>query len=201
MGFLLDFFYSQLIVKLPYPTCSFDGQTVVITGSNTGIGLEAARHFVRLGADKVILAVRSVAKGETAAQDILQSTQAKKNVVEVWPLDLSDYESIKAFGARLQTLDRLDAFVQNAGVLSMKFALSEKTGLETHVDVNSVSPTLVGLLALPKLKETSRKFNVRTRLSFVGSEIYRLAQFKEAESAGTLLESLSDADLADMGDR
>jgi NAD(P)-dependent dehydrogenase (short-subunit alcohol dehydrogenase family) len=201
MGFFLTFLKSQLFFKLPYPTWNFGGQTVVITGSNTGLGLEAARHIVRLGADKVILAVRTVSKGETAAEDIIRSTQAKKSVVEVWPLDLSDYESVKAFGARLQTLDRLDAFIQNAGVLSEQFTLSKQTGLETHIDINSVSSILVGLFALPKLKETSRKFSVRTRLCFVGSELHWLAQCKEAKNPGSLLKTLSDKEQSDMSDR
>jgi NAD(P)-dependent dehydrogenase (short-subunit alcohol dehydrogenase family) len=83
MGFMFDFLKSQLFFRLPYPTSNFGGQTVVVTGSNTGLGLEAARHIVRLGADKVILAVRNTSKGEAAAQDILASTKARKNVVEV----------------------------------------------------------------------------------------------------------------------
>lgn len=42
------FFKSQLLTKLPYPSKKFTGQTLIVTGSNVGIGLEAARHFVRL---------------------------------------------------------------------------------------------------------------------------------------------------------
>jgi retinol dehydrogenase-12 len=43
---------------LPYPTKKFTGQTIIVTSSNVGLGLEAARHFVRLDAAKVIIAVR-----------------------------------------------------------------------------------------------------------------------------------------------
>jgi len=45
------------LVSLPVPTMKFTGKTIIVTGSNTGIGLEAARYFVRLDAAKVILAV------------------------------------------------------------------------------------------------------------------------------------------------
>jgi NAD(P)-dependent dehydrogenase (short-subunit alcohol dehydrogenase family) len=119
----------------------------------------------------------------------------------LWPLDLSDYESVKAFGARLQTLNRLDAFIQNAGLLTEKFVISKSSGLETHIDINSVSSVLVGLLALPKLKETSSKLGVRTHLTFVGSELHLLAQFKEAERPGSLTDALNDKDIATPGDR
>ncbi|KAF2260297.1 NAD(P)-binding protein [Lojkania enalia] len=199
MGFFLNLIRSQFFTTIPYPSSDFSGQTVIITGSNTGLGLEAARHIVRLGAAKVILAVRCVSKGEAAAQDILQSTNAKANVIDVWKLDLSSYESVKAFGARLQTLDRLDAIIQNAGIFTTKFALAEEN--ESQITVNVVSAAQVGLYALPKLRETSQTFNVRTRLEFVGSDLYQIAKFKEAESSGYLFDALNSKDLANMDDR
>ncbi|KAJ4360914.1 uncharacterized protein N0V89_001483 [Didymosphaeria variabile] len=201
MGFFLTLLRSQLFTKLPYPTWSFEGQTVVITGSNTGLGLEAARHIVRLGAAKVILAVRTISKGEKAAENIIESTHVTKSVLEVWPLDLSDYESIKAFGARLQTLDRLDALIQNAGVLTNHFKKEKESGVESHIAINSVSAVLIGLLALPKLKETARKTGTRTRLTFVGSDLHFIAACKEAEHDGSLFDVLSDEKIADMSDR
>jgi retinol dehydrogenase 12 len=70
----LTFFRSQLFVKLPIPTTRSSGQTVIVTGANAGIGLEAAWHFVHLDASKVILAVRSISKGEAAAKFIEEST-------------------------------------------------------------------------------------------------------------------------------
>jgi hypothetical protein len=48
------------------PTESFQGRTVLITGSNTGLGLEAAKKFVTLHASKVIITSRSTEKGATA---------------------------------------------------------------------------------------------------------------------------------------
>ena len=100
MGYAATFIYSQLFVKLPYPTSNFLGQTVIITGSNTGLGLEAARHVARLGAAKVILACRTISKGQTAATNIVSSEHLISDCIEVWELDLSNYESVKAFGKR-----------------------------------------------------------------------------------------------------
>lgn len=87
MGFL----YSQLFVRPVYPTRSFAGETVIVTGSNVGLGKEAARHFARLGASKLILAVRNIEAGEEAKKDIESTTNCGKSVIEVWSLDLSSY--------------------------------------------------------------------------------------------------------------
>lgn len=61
-------------VALPYPAKSYSVQTVIVTGANVGLGLEAARHFARLDAQKVIVAVRSRGKREAAAKSIHEST-------------------------------------------------------------------------------------------------------------------------------
>src|SRR5690349_351610 len=107
MGFL----YSQLFVTPAYPTKSFANQTVIITGANTGLGKEAARHITRLEASKVIIACRNVKAGEEAKRDILSTTQANASVIEVWQLDLASYDSVKAFADRASKLTRLDALV------------------------------------------------------------------------------------------
>ena len=126
LSFALHFLYAQLFVTPPYPIKKFTGQTVIVTGSNTGLGFEAAKHFVRLGADKVILAVRTVEKGEAARKRIEESTKIT-SVVEVWQLELESYGSVKAFAEKAQGLDRLDVLVENAGVPFENSAWPKKT--------------------------------------------------------------------------
>jgi len=106
---------SQLLVSLPVPTASFAGETIIVTGANTGLGREAAKHIVRLGASKVILAVRTVSKGEDARKYIEKETK-KTGVMEVWQLNMSSTESIVAFSQRANSLERLDALIANAGI-------------------------------------------------------------------------------------
>lgn len=72
----------------------FTGRNVIVTGSNCGIGFEAAVKFVQLGAEKVILAVRSSPKGEVARK-LIEERAGRDGVVEVWLLDMMDYGSLR----------------------------------------------------------------------------------------------------------
>ena len=107
---------SQIIYKPPPPTASFAAQTILVTGANTGLGKEAATHFVRLGATKVILAVRpdpqDEPSGETAKADI-EAVTSTKGVVEVYELDYSRFASVLASAAEIAT--QLDAVVLERG--------------------------------------------------------------------------------------
>lgn len=194
MGFL----YSQFLVRPPYPTRSFEGETVLITGANVGLGLEAARHIVRLGAARVIMAVRNVEAGETAKKDIESST-GRSGVCEVWKLDLASYESVLAFGDRIESIPRLDAAVLNAALATNNFALAE--GFERTITVNVISTLLLGLLLLPVLKATRQKMSsIHPRLTFVASEVHAWAELPERNAEHTL-KALSDPPTAKMDAR
>ena len=119
-GFMPKFFYSQLFVTPPVPSKDLTGKTIIVTGANTGLGKEAARHYVRLNAERVIIACRSLDKGEAAKKDIEAST-GRKGAIEVWQLDLSSYESVKQFAARAKSLRRLDSIVENAGISTANY--------------------------------------------------------------------------------
>ncbi|KAI9808730.1 MAG: hypothetical protein M1825_003882 [Sarcosagium campestre] len=202
MNIIFNFLYSQLFVSLPYPESDFSGQTVIVTGSNTGLGLECARHLVRLNAARVILAVRTVSKGEAAAADIIASTgnPKAKSRIEVWALDLASYDSIKAFVARVSTtLDRLDAAVLNAGILTYNFELVNDQ--ESQIAINSVSTVLLGLLLLPKLRKSAAEYGLQGRLSFVGSDVMYFARFNERHASGSLWDALRSEENVDMNDR
>jgi hypothetical protein len=60
--------------------------------------------------------VRSVTKGEAIGTNISATTNNPNPLIGVWPLGLSSYGSVKPFAKRVKTLNRLDAFVQNAGI-------------------------------------------------------------------------------------
>jgi NAD(P)-dependent dehydrogenase (short-subunit alcohol dehydrogenase family) len=133
----MRFLYSQLFVTPVYPTASCAGQTIIVTGSNVGLGKETTRHFARLGASKIILAVRDNIAGEAVKKDIETSTQCGPDVLDVWPLDLLSYESCRSFADRASKLPRLDVLLENAGVAGNKWSLAGRH--ERMVAVNVIS--------------------------------------------------------------
>lgn len=169
--FFLPFLRNQLR-RVPDPKYDFTGQTIIVTGSNVGLGLEAARHFVRLNAAKVILACRSSERGEQAKTDIERSTGRAGGVVEVWPLDLASFESVKQFCWRADQLERLDAVVENASVAITTPQGTLAEGYEMSVTVNVISTFLMAVLLLPTLRRTAAKFNTQPRLTIVSSDAH-----------------------------
>ncbi|KAF5559227.1 retinol dehydrogenase 12 [Fusarium mexicanum] len=155
----MDAFRGQL-ERIPVPTTSFRGQTIIVTGSNTGLGLEAARHFVRLDAEVVILAARSLEKGEAAKASIEASTK-RKNVIQVWQLEM----------------DKLDAVVENAGILRNTYEESE--GTEMTIKVNVIGTFLLALNLFPILRKSYQKTRQPSRLVITSSSVHYNAKFRE----------------------
>jgi NAD(P)-dependent dehydrogenase (short-subunit alcohol dehydrogenase family) len=195
MGFL----YSQLFVtpRIPEGT-DFSGQVIIVTGANTGLGKEAARHFVSLGAAKVIIAVRNLEAGEQARQDIIRTTKCPDSVLDVWKLDLSSFSSVESFAERASNLPRLDVLLENAGVASNVHAISEK--YERTITVNVISTILLALLLVPKLKEQVSEHGTTPRICIVSSEVHAWTKYKEQDSKD-IFTTLSDKQTANMDER
>lgn len=200
MSSLLDFLKSQrrdLPILLTAESCA--GATYIVTGSNHGIGLECAKHLVRMSAARVILAVRSSAKGEAARAEIDAAT-GRPGVAEVWILDMASYGSITAFAQRAGSeLERIDAVIENAAVALDTWSVAE--GLETSLTVNVVGTVLLAVLLLPKLRECAQRFGTKPCLTVVTSAL-GFTQRKTIESIeGDFLDSLSEEDMWPMTDR
>ncbi|KEF55002.1 uncharacterized protein A1O9_08654 [Exophiala aquamarina CBS 119918] len=197
-----QFFHSQFFGTPTYPTKSFANQTVVVTGSNVGLGLEAARHVYRLDAAKVILAVRTVKKGEAAKENIVGTVKHRSDgsgAVEVWPLDLTSTASTLAFAEKAKSLPRLDVVIENAGVVINGFRTSE--GFEEVIQVNVLNTLLLAMALLPKLKETKHKFpESLPHLEIVSSDVHYLTKMREL-NAPDLYAKLNDKSTFDQNDR
>jgi NAD(P)-dependent dehydrogenase (short-subunit alcohol dehydrogenase family) len=116
------------------------GRTFVVTGSNSGIGLEAARELVRAGAH-VVLAVRDTDKGEKAAAEIGPGGTGS---AEVRKLDLADLSSVRAFVAELD--GPVDVLINNAGLMAIPERRTAD-GFEMQVGTNFLGHfALTGLL-------------------------------------------------------
>ncbi|CAF9907335.1 MAG: hypothetical protein GOMPHAMPRED_005081 [Gomphillus americanus] len=196
-----SFIKGQLFFTPPKPTTDFHGKTIIVTGANTGLGLDCTKHLAKLNASRIILACRSLEKGEKAKQEVLQQFPKSNTILEVWPLDLASYDSVIQFADRCNSLERLDAFMENAGISTQKFSMAEED--EMSITVNVVSATLLTILLLPKLKDSAKQYGIVPVVSVVSSIVHAAAKTKDIMAApkGKIFETLSDQKTADMSDR
>lgn len=130
---------------------NLSGQTVVITGANSGIGFEAARKLSDKGAH-VILAVRNEEKGKAAVDSILQENS--KASVEMMKLDLADLASVRHFtSAFIEKYKHLHILINNAGVMIPPYGKT-KDGFELQFGSNHIGHFALTGLLLPLLKKT-----------------------------------------------
>lgn len=182
---LLSFLRRQLFEKPPLSQKNLTGKTAVVTGSNTGIGLECARQLLDLGVSKLIVAVRDETKGQTARTRLLSGRSIPDSTVEVWQLDLQSYESITAFVGRAKGTQGWDIVVLNAGISKQFYDLTPSTGHEETIQVNVISTALLTILLLPILK-TRASANGPSRLVIVSSDTASWAKFNEKHSVPLL---------------
>jgi retinol dehydrogenase-12 len=134
-----------------------EGRVIVVTGSNTGIGLEAAKEFAKRGAT-VVFACRSESKCRDAmtATSKVASPKAKLHFLK---LDLSDFNSVRHAATELNNLfpQGIDILVNNAGALDFSGASKPPlpNGHEFHVGTNFLGPTLFAELLLPLVERRS----------------------------------------------
>jgi NAD(P)-dependent dehydrogenase (short-subunit alcohol dehydrogenase family) len=128
-----------------------DGRIAVITGANSGIGLEAARELARAGA-RVVLACRDTGKGDAAAQAIRATVPGAELDVEA--LDLASLDSVRAFAERYAH-ERLDLLINNAGVMAAPYAKTAD-GFELQLGTNHLGHFALTGLLLGRLLATPR---------------------------------------------
>jgi NAD(P)-dependent dehydrogenase (short-subunit alcohol dehydrogenase family) len=116
------------------------GKTIIVTGANSGIGLEAARAFAAHGAH-VVLAVRDEKRGTDAAAAVTGSTEVRQ-------LDLADLESVRRFAASWS--GSIHVLVNNAGVLVPPFGHT-KDGFELQFGINHLGHFALTNLLLPHI--------------------------------------------------
>lgn len=125
------------------------GRRFVITGANGGVGFQVARILGSRGAE-VVLACRSLEKGEAAARQVPGYDAGR---VAVRRLDVADLSSVRAFAAALlEEYDGLDVLVNNAGVLGAPYGLTPD-GVETHFATNHLGHFALTNLLLPSIRD------------------------------------------------
>ncbi|NUR63005.1 MAG: SDR family oxidoreductase [Catenulispora sp.] len=120
------------------------GRTYVVTGANSGLGLESTRMLAAHGAH-VVLTARDRLKGEAALARIGQDVPGAS--LELRILDLADLESVRAFAEGLHDDGvPVNVLINNAGVM-MTPQRTTRQGFEMQLGTNHLGHfALTGLL-------------------------------------------------------
>ncbi|PVF95998.1 NAD(P)-binding protein [Serendipita vermifera] len=199
--------YYKYIGSLPETTKDLTGRTIIITGANVGLGLEAAKFLYKMNPAHMILAVRTISKGEEAKKIIEAETNTKgKTKVEVWQLDMGLFESVKRFAKKCHDeLDRLDILLENAAVGVTPWSVT-KDGWETSVQVNVISTYMLAALMAPLIQKTAKVQDpnptspLKPHLMIVASDVHPFVDFPQ-RNAPDILTALNDESSFDSHDR
>ncbi|KAI0805303.1 hypothetical protein GGR55DRAFT_681212 [Xylaria sp. FL0064] len=171
------------------------GKMAIVTGPNSGIGLECARQLLGRGLSKLILAVRDGKRGAVASENLASGRDLKPGTIEVWHLDYSSYDSITSFANRARDdLERLDIVVLNAGIYRIPRVILP-TGHEEDVQVNYLSTALLTILLLPILEAKKKRMggtNQPGRLTVVSSSVAAWSRFKLPQDGRPMLTALDE---------
>ena len=147
-------------------TYPMDGRTVVITGGNSGIGLETCVGLAAAGA-RVVMGCRNTAKAESAVAEVRR--RSGNDAVESRAVDLADLRAVESFASDLADLDRVDVLINNAGLI-----LDDRTetaqGFEGTFGTNHLGHFHLTRLLLPQLHAAPAG-----RVVVVASEAHRWA--------------------------
>lgn len=156
------------------------GKVVIVTGGNSGLGLESVRIMAEKGAE-VILASRSREKGEDAKSEILKDLPDAR--ITVMRLDMVDLECIKTFSEEFKkSYDRLDILMNNAGIMTTPY-FKTKDGFEGQMGTNhlghfALTAHLIGLI---KKTEGARVVNVSSNAHKAGKMDFDNLLFEEGK--------------------
>lgn len=124
------------------------GRTAVVTGANSGLGLETARELARRGAH-VVMATRDQERTADARQDIL--TEIPDARLEVRELDLASLDSVRSCAEGiLRDHERVDLLVNNAGIMGIPHRTTDD-GFEMQLGVNHLGHFALTRRLLPAL--------------------------------------------------
>lgn len=172
-------FYAKNDSDIFMPPASVASETILITGANTGLGLESAKRLAEAGA-KLVLTARTQDKADTALAEV-KAVAPKADVVSL-VLDLASLESIKSFPGRYKAAlgDRpLDVLLENAGVMAIPERLTTADGFERQLGVNHLGHFALVAEMFPALQKAANGFRIIT----VSSEAHRAATEQSLKDA------------------
>jgi len=146
------------------------GKTIVVTGSNSGIGKATAITLASMGAH-VVMTARNAAKGAAALAELRDRVAGTAGTAELVPLDLASFSSVRALADDLLARHpRIDVLVNNAGVVSSRRSETIE-GFELTFGVNHLGHFLLTTLLLDRLRRSAP-----SRIITVASGAHRAAR-------------------------
>ena len=131
-------------------------KTIIITGGNSGLGLEAAKFIAKKGDNfSIILACRNISKGNSAAEYIRSET-LNDNITAI-ALDLASLKSVREFAEKINA--PVYALDNNAGI-SGSSSGQTVDGLDPVFQSNHLGHFLLTNLLLPKMAADARILNI-----------------------------------------
>lgn len=143
------------------------GLKAIVTGANSGIGLEATRELLRHGAE-VILACRTPSKAEAALSGLKQ--ELPNCSAEIRALDLASLASVERFAGEVE--GPLDLLINNAGVMAIPRRETED-GFEMQIGTNHLGHFALTGRLMPRILEAARA-GKRPRVVTVSSQAHRI---------------------------
>ena len=148
---------------------NLDGKRYLITGGNSGIGLEAAKMLAAAGAD-IIIACRNLSKGEAAKQTLIQSNIPGK--VDLVEIDLSRLASVRAAAQAVRSrYESIDGLINNAGIMQTPKQTTED-GFDLQMASNHLGHFLWTGLLLDLVE------NAQGRVAVVSSLVHKFGPLK-----------------------
>lgn len=144
---------------------SVAGHIFIVTGANSGIGLELVKALY-LGGATVYMACRSPERAANAVDEVKSAYQditsryhaddTPEGTLHFLPLDLADLLSVRAFSAAFADREsRLDVLFHVAGVANVPSGSKTAQGLEAHLGTNCVGPLALTQALRPLLRSTA----------------------------------------------
>jgi NAD(P)-dependent dehydrogenase (short-subunit alcohol dehydrogenase family) len=125
------------------------GRTIVVTGTSTGLGFEAARVLAGVGAEIVMVARNPSKNAEAAARIKAVQPDAK---LALYTMNLGEMASVRRGAAEiLAAHPKIHALINNAGIMGGPYVVTPD-GLELHWATNHMGPFLLTNLLYPALK-------------------------------------------------
>ena len=132
-------------------------QIAIVTGSNSGLGLETSYELAKRGA-KVYMLCRDMNKGSAAIEELKSRSDSIADKLFLRKVDVSLQSDIKSF-AKEFTEDHVDILVNNAGCMIDGRPLTSE-GIEVNFATNVMGPYLLTESLIDKLSKPAREKSI-----------------------------------------